>query len=201
MVNMDIYSNTGHGVIVSAFGGYLFISNSTIGANTLTGLVIIGDGTQRGYIGISNVQFTNDGQYSTNSSPEINVVTFPNLELTNVWMLGTYGISKATYAIDNDTNSPVRVNNLNLAGGTSIVYATAPFSNPSLVTGSMTINNQTNNKLAQYTVGILPTCSSVLSGATAYVTDATAPSYNTTLAGGGAVKTMALCNGANWVAH
>lgn len=59
----------------------------------------------------------------------------------------------------------------------------------------------TTPKLASSTVAGLPTCNAGAEGSIAYVTDASAPSYNATLSGGGAVKTLAMCNGANWTAH
>lgn len=52
-----------------------------------------------------------------------------------------------------------------------------------------------------YTVSTLPTCNSSSKGGIAYVTDASAPSYNSTLSGSGAVVTLAMCNGTNWTAH
>ena len=57
------------------------------------------------------------------------------------------------------------------------------------------------SQLPSFTVSTLPSCVAGLAGTIAYVTDATAPSYNATLAGGGAVKTLALCNGSAWTAH
>lgn len=52
-----------------------------------------------------------------------------------------------------------------------------------------------------YTVATLPTCGASIAGAIAYVTDATSPAYNATLTGGGAIKTLAMCNGSAWTAH
>jgi hypothetical protein len=53
-----------------------------------------------------------------------------------------------------------------------------------------------------YTVATLPT---VAQGATlgdhAYVTDATSPTYNGALTGGGAVKVPVFFNGTAWVSH
>lgn len=56
-------------------------------------------------------------------------------------------------------------------------------------------------QMAPYTVSTLPPCSAQATGTLAYVTDATSPSYNGTLTGGGAVKALALCNGSTWTAH
>lgn len=52
--------------------------------------------------------------------------------------------------------------------------------------------------LKGYTVATLP--SSMPTGSTAYVTDATAPTYGGTLVGGGAVVVKVLYNGSAWVA-
>jgi hypothetical protein len=52
-----------------------------------------------------------------------------------------------------------------------------------------------------YTVGTLPTCNSAAHGALVRVTDATAPIYNGTLTGSGAVEVPAYCNGSAWTSH
>lgn len=56
-------------------------------------------------------------------------------------------------------------------------------------------------KLAGYTVATLPNCSSTRPGIMAYVTDATAPTYNGALVGGGAVTVPVFCNGTTWTSH
>ena len=52
-------------------------------------------------------------------------------------------------------------------------------------------------KFKAYTVATLPTAAT---GMECYVTDALAPTYNTTLVGGGGVTVKAFYNGSNWVA-
>jgi hypothetical protein len=52
--------------------------------------------------------------------------------------------------------------------------------------------------MKSYTVGTLPT--PTIEGMRAYVTDALAPAFLTTVVGGGAVKCPVFYNGANWVA-
>ena len=54
--------------------------------------------------------------------------------------------------------------------------------------------------LMNYTVATLPAASG-LTGAICYVTDALAPTYNATVVGGGAVKTLVFSNGTNWTCH
>ena len=54
---------------------------------------------------------------------------------------------------------------------------------------------------ANTTVGGLPTCDNNTNGAIRYVTDASSPSWNATLSGGGSTRVLAVCNGSNWTAH
>jgi len=53
-------------------------------------------------------------------------------------------------------------------------------------------------RLTSYTVSTLPACATVGAGSIAFVTDATAPTYNGTLTGGGAVGVPVACDGTNW---
>ncbi len=52
-----------------------------------------------------------------------------------------------------------------------------------------------------YTVATLPTATTALKGALAAVSDATSPTYNAALTGGGAVCVPVFCNGSAWVSH
>lgn len=56
-------------------------------------------------------------------------------------------------------------------------------------------------KLKSYTVASLPTCNAGAEGSMTYVTDATAPTYNGALTGGGAVKVPVFCDGVSWTSH
>jgi hypothetical protein len=84
------------------------------------------------------------------------------------------------------------------------------------VTGALTISTNASdlllapagNVVAQspsivknYTVAGLPTCNTALRYAVAAVSDATAPTYNAALTGGGAVFVPVFCNGTAWVSH
>jgi hypothetical protein len=51
------------------------------------------------------------------------------------------------------------------------------------------------------TVASLPSCNSGALGRVAYVTDASAAIWGARISGGGATKTLAICNGTNWVAR
>ncbi|GAC1425627.1 MAG: hypothetical protein NVSMB6_26270 [Burkholderiaceae bacterium] len=55
--------------------------------------------------------------------------------------------------------------------------------------------------LPAYTVATLPTCNAANNNAMAAVSDATTPTYNGALTGGGAVKVPVYCNGTAWTSH
>ncbi len=55
--------------------------------------------------------------------------------------------------------------------------------------------------LPKYTVATLPAATAALKGAMAYVTDATAPTYNGALTGGGTVGVPVACDGTVWTSH
>ncbi len=56
-------------------------------------------------------------------------------------------------------------------------------------------------KLPAYTVAGLPACNAGAQNSIAVVSDATAPTYNGALVGGGAVRTLAFCDGSAWTSH
>jgi len=61
------------------------------------------------------------------------------------------------------------------------------------------IDSNRIHRLRQYTVATLPTVGTA--GRLAAVTDASAPTYNATIAGGGAVNVPVYDDGVNWTAH
>lgn len=68
---------------------------------------------------------------------------------------------------------------------------------------SVTADNVISNKpvsLKSYTVAGLPSAAAN-TGAICYVTDASAPTYNATVTGGGSVLTLVFSNGTNWTCH
>lgn len=60
---------------------------------------------------------------------------------------------------------------------------------------------KTDYPLKSYTVATLPTCATALKGAMLMVTDATTPTYNAALTGGGAVVVPVFCDGSAWTSH
>ncbi len=79
-------------------------------------------------------------------------------------------------------NTGTSTSNVNIGGG-----------NNQVIFGSVVI-------LKNYTVATLPSCSSNTYGFAA-VSDATAPTYNGALTGGGAVKVPVFCDGTSWTSH
>lgn len=67
--------------------------------------------------------------------------------------------------------------------------------------GIPSTNGQGATQLLVTTVGALPVCDVSHAGIIRMVTDATTPTYNATLTGGGAVKVMVICNGTNWMSQ
>jgi len=55
--------------------------------------------------------------------------------------------------------------------------------------------------LKNYTVATLPPCNTALRGGLAFVTDASSPTYNGALTGGGTVGVPVACNGKSWTSH
>ena len=99
---------------------------------------------------------------------------------------GTYDASKG-YIFQNRGNTILQMSTSAITGGFNTVAVTGRISATETV------------QLGSYTVATLPAAGAA--GRIAYVTDATAPTYNGTLTGGGTVKTLALDNGTSWTAH
>lgn len=72
------------------------------------------------------------------------------------------------------------------------------------ITQNQSTGVYTNNcayGLQAYTVAGLPTCNVAAKLQRAAVTDATSPTYNGALTGGGAVVVPVFCNGTAWTSH
>jgi hypothetical protein len=67
--------------------------------------------------------------------------------------------------------------------------------------GDWRIISRPPGQLPIYTVSTLPTCGASQLGLLYAVSDATSPTYNSALTGGGAVKIPVFCNGSAWTAH
>jgi len=89
------------------------------------------------------------------------------------------------------TSGGVSIGTTTDAGATNLLVAGTTTSTGKFIAGAAV-------KLKGYTVATLPTGTV---GDTAYVTDALAPTFLTTLVGGGAITTTCFYNGTNWVAQ
>ncbi|VWB67493.1 hypothetical protein [Burkholderia lata] len=68
-------------------------------------------------------------------------------------------------------------------------------------TGTVQILNGAGLQLQVSTVSALPSCVAGLAGTLRAVSDATAPTYNGSLTGGGGVSVPVFCNGSVWTSH
>lgn len=89
---------------------------------------------------------------------------------------------------------------LSFASGTSAVFTTAAAS-PLLSIGQDRVTGSVPIILPNYTVALLPTCSSDKKGAMAAATDLTAITYNASPTGGGSLSAPVYCTGTSWTIH
>ena len=107
------------------------------------------------------------------------------------------GVSPSLQAFGTDTNV-----DLSLRGqgtGRVLVQSPATFNGAVTLAGGATASLPI--KLPVYTVANLPTCNAAALGSMAAVSDATAPTYNGALTGGGTVPIPVFCRGDVWLAH
>lgn len=110
------------------------------------------------------------------------------------------------------TNASAVAQSLSLSASVNGLATTAAAILPSAAYG-MTLGSSSYPVAGTYsktivltaaTVSTLPTCNSAASGTEAFVTDASSPTWNATLTGGGSgasARVHALCNGTSWTAH
>ncbi len=79
------------------------------------------------------------------------------------------------------------------AGTTLVVQGSGPVTDMAIPSGGV--------RLAVRTVSTLPPCTSAARGLISAVSDAAAPAYNASVAGGGATTIPVFCNGTAWTAH
>lgn len=113
--------------------------------------------------------------------------TFGNTEFQ---VLGGAGSSWLTVA-SNGSGSPVLASN---GAAADINVRIAPKGAGLVVAGSPI-------RLQNYTVASLPACAAGTAYSFAAVSDATAPTYNAALVGGGAVRVPVFCDGTSWTSH
>jgi hypothetical protein len=150
---------------------------------------------------------TGTGEYSCGAG---NVITQykQSAVIPGTLAIGVSGSSVGSIAFNNATSGSITLQPT--TGALGAVTATLPAN-----TGTIAETNlaqtftaiqtfDTTIKLKGYTVAGLTAahpCNAGAEGSMAYVTDATAPLYNTALTGGGAVKVPVFCDGATWTSH
>jgi hypothetical protein len=99
----------------------------------------------------------------------------------------------------NATTNAVQCPSNTLVDGLTV---TAPASNTaSVFIGGAPISAGGPLQLATYTVATLPACTASDVNSLLAVTDATAPTYNGALIGGGTVHVPVFCDGSVWTSH
>ena len=155
----------------------LFFSNGTNNFHVIGENVTGAGGTVRGTLNFINSN--NDVIFNVNGGiPFIlhSVVSGANYVDVSNAVAGSGPVIKA---LGGDTNIDLVLT----PKGTGNVRATAPV------------------KLQVYTVATLPTCNAASAYSMAAVSDATAPTYNAALTGGGAISIPVFCDGSAWTSH
>lgn len=176
------------GNLTSASSGFTINStgNTTLSSSSVTNVTANGSAST---FAVSNTGLTSlTGQSLTGSS------TIGLLEMTQTW---------------NTSGSPtaISLNITNTASGASAKLLDLKIGGTSMFNVDTSGNATTSGKviaggvvrLKSYTVATLP--ATPTQGDTAYVTDATAPTYLGVAVGGGAVVAPVFYNGTNWVTH
>jgi hypothetical protein len=127
--------------------------------------------------------------------------TAPTHAVSNDQTVGNNITAANNIMAGNTMSAPTGSFSSGTMGGLSL--AAGAISGLASLTTSADVQSQTTKLTTGYTVAGLnaafPPAANV--GRHAYVTDATAPSFLATLAGGGTVVCPAFCNGLNWISH
>jgi hypothetical protein len=174
----NLYYNGGWKYRGNGYGGIIQFSSATGGFNAYT-VPLNSSGPNAAATLTTALTTTWDGVVS---------FAFPPIFTTLTGYLKGNGSSAVTAA----TTIPSADFADGNTGTGNVVHTTSP----TIATATLT-----TPKLSSSTVAALPTCNAGAEGTISYVTDANAPTYNATLTGGGAVKTLAVCDGSNWTAH
>lgn len=201
LTNFHSYGNSNIGLVIGTginVNGVESESNTTGGLETTSTGYIIGTGvTTFGNTGYG-ASFNGSGSIISSETSFSNTLDGVDLfasgnsisNLSSMSNAGTglsvtaNGNSVAGYSLSGNTTA----NQFVSTGNTSIFSL-------GVVAGVFSLG------LPGFTVSTLPACGAAIKGQPAYVTDATSPTYNGTLTGGGSVVVLALCNGTAWSAH
>jgi hypothetical protein len=177
-------ANNSTGFPVKSYTGYLVEPNAIVGltgrGSYMTG-DITGTASQRPY---APEQFDGTWLHGLDHTLATYIDNHAETFLVGqglAWIVGTTGTPTATATIAGS------------GSGSDVTLTITP-------AGAGVISMAGPTQLKSYIVSGLPAAAS-FAGCVAYVTDATAPTYNATLTGGGAVKCLAMSNGTAWTAH
>ncbi len=95
---------------------------------------------------------------------------------------------------------PIAVGVLAAATARAVVYTWDTIPGIGLVSNTP-VTMYAGSAWGQYTVATLPSCTSVNKGRMLEVTDATTPTYNGALTGGGTALVPVVCSGTAWTSH
>ena len=179
------------GIDNSSFGTSALSSNTIGTGNTATGYVSLAENTT----GIKNSAYGNGALY------------WNNVGSNNISIGSDSALYTSTAAILTNPNSSIFIGNetksLNNSGTNEIVigYQSIGGGSDTVTLGNTSIIKTNLRGVIQQTAYTVATLPIGAQGMFAYVTDALAPTYMTTVVGGGAVVTPVFYNGTNWVAH
>lgn len=192
-------ANSNNNVLIGANAGQQMTSGAD---NTIVG-TYTEDGTSKGCItaGSGNVQI---GRLSC---------------VTSATSSGQLSIQNAIYgSANNGSGTTVSTGNIGIYQPSPLAMLDVKGHDTSASTYALRINDSNNRTLFSVndagvavssnglqlpvtTVAALPTCNTAAKGLLYAVSDATSPTYNGTLTGGGAVSVPVYCNGSSWASH
>jgi hypothetical protein len=138
-----------------------------------------------GTTGVVTVGASSGGTYNGNTHFSVSD-QFPSIQ----WLSGSTGKTQLICNVNDASMYFDAAGGFNIRdslNGTTVLGIA-----PSLITASKPL------KFPSYTVATLPAAGTVGAGATAYVTDSNATTYNATVAGGGSNKLKVTSDGTNW---
>ena len=180
--------------------GVLAGGEGFIGTSTADNLRLQVNGSVVGNLSSTGLAVTGAISATTNTNNLYEAVTLTNSSNTSAGMQiltkNGYGnlVSIDMQQVDNGTGADDGVMNIKIATNSTLSTVASISSTGLAVTGA--ISATTTIKTGGYTVATLPAGTV---GMRAYVTDATAPTYNGALTGGGAVTVPVFYNGSAWV--
>lgn len=187
--------------------GIIFHVNAIAGCNGVTGTctaIAMAPGQETTYYNNSNA--VTGGFYSSATTVGGTIANEQFVQLSNFGTLFTDGAGNTQFQVNNTIANAVDHITVTGAatGGAPVLAAGGSDTNVPLIIkaqGNSPVFMEAAMVLGNFTVSTLPACNAGTRYAIAAVSDATAPTYNSGLTGGGTVTIPVFCNGASWTAH